>query len=377
MLPGLFFPLDLPIMGRFMLSVICNSHREPTMTSGPSTPPAKSVDISLPIEGMTCASCVGRVEAAIRKVPGVQQVAVNLATERADVQATAGTSLNALVQAIEKVGFDVPSNTIELSIEGMSCASCVSRVEAALRKVEGVQEVNVNLATEKASIRGVADTAALEAAVEAAGYDVRPMGATSAADMQESDARKDAEREQLMRDLLLAVALSLPVFVLEMGTHLVPGMHALIDRTIGMQASWLVQFLLTTLVLLFPGRRFYQKGLPLLMRMAPDMNSLVAVGTLAAYGYSVVATFAPGMLPDGTVNVYYEAAAVIVALILLGRFLEAQAKGRTSAAIRRLIGLQPRTARIKRSAGVQEVPLAEVIMGDVVEVRPGERVPVD
>lgn len=347
------------------------------MTSGPSTPTANSVDISLPIEGMTCASCVGRVEAAIRKVPGVQQVAVNLATERADVQATAGTSLNALVQAIEKVGFDVPSNTIELSIEGMSCASCVSRVEAALRKVEGVQEVNVNLATEKASIRGVADTAALEAAVEAAGYDVRPMGATSAADMQESDARKDAEREQLMRDLLLAVALSLPVFVLEMGTHLVPGMHALIDRTIGMQASWLVQFLLTTLVLLFPGRRFYQKGLPLLMRMAPDMNSLVAVGTLAAYGYSVVATFAPGMLPDGTVNVYYEAAAVIVALILLGRFLEAQAKGRTSAAIRRLIGLQPRTARIKRSAGVQEVPLAEVIMGDVVEVRPGERVPVD
>ncbi len=347
------------------------------MTSGPSNPTAGSIDISLPIEGMTCASCVGRVEAALRKVQGVEQVAVNLATERADVKAAAGTSRQSLVQAIEKVGFDVPATTVELSIGGMSCASCVSRVEAALRKVDGVQEVSVNLATERAHIRGVADTAALAAAVEAAGYDVRPVGAASAADMQETDARKDAEREELKRDLLLAVVLALPVFVLEMGSHLVPGMHELVDRTIGMQASWYIQFILTTLVLIFPGRRFYQKGLPLLLGLAPDMNSLVAVGTLAAYGYSVVATFIPSLLPSGTVNVYYEAAAVIVALILLGRFLEARAKGRTSAAIRRLVGLQPRTARVRRPQGVEEVPLAEVRAGDVVEVRPGERIPVD
>src|SRR5690606_24292782 len=125
------------------------------------------------------------------------------------------------------------------------------------------------------------------------------------------------------------------------------------------------------------GRRFYQKGLPLLLRMAPDMNSLVAVGTLAAYGYSVVATFMPGLLPAGTVNVYYEAAAVIVALILLGRFLEARAKGRTSAAIKRLVGLQPRTARVLRDDRFREMPIAEVKEGDVIEVRPGERVPVD
>src|SRR5690606_11980153 len=122
----------------------------------------------------------------------------------------------------------------------------------------------------------------------------------------------------------------------EMGSHMIPAVHGLIESTIGMHNSWLIQFVLTTLVLVLPGRRFYQKGLPALLRGGPDMNSLVAVGTLAAYGYSVVATFAPALLPAGTVNVYYEAAAVIVALILLGRFLEARAKGRTSAAIQRL-----------------------------------------
>lgn len=267
--------------------------------------------------------------------------------------------------------------TTTLAIEGMSCASCVGRVEAALRKVDGVQDVNVNLATERATISGVAEVAALVAAVEKAGYDVQPLDTVSAADNEETEARKDAEREALRRDLLLALLLAVPVFILEMGAHVVPGMHALIEHSIGTHTSWLIQFVLTTLVLVFPGRRFYQKGLPLLLRMAPDMNSLVAVGTLAAYGYSVVATFMPGLLPAGTVNVYYEAAAVIVALILLGRFLEARAKGRTSAAIKRLVGLQPRTARVLRDDRFREMPIAEVKEGDVIEVRPGERVPVD
>src|SRR5690606_33979724 len=155
----------------------------------------------------------------------------------------------------------------------------------------------------------------------------------------EAAQKKDAERDALRRDLLIATALALPVFILEMGTHMVPGMHAWIDATLGMRNSWYLQFVLTLLVLAWPGRRFYQHGLPALLRGAPDMNSLVAVGTAAAFGYSVVATFLPGVLPAGTINVYYEAAAVIVALILLGRFLEARAKGRTSEAIRRLVGL--------------------------------------
>lgn len=336
-----------------------------------------TIGISLPVEGMTCASCVGRVEAALRKVEGVQDVAVNLATERADLHADPGVDRLALVQAIEKAGYDVPAGTVELSVEGMTCASCVGRVEAALRKVAGVQEVVVNLATERATIRGRAEVGALAAAVESAGYDARLVEQGGNAQAEEASARKDAERIQLKRDFFLAMALALPVFVLEMGSHLVPGVHELIVDTIGMRASWLLQFALTTLVLVFPGRRFYQKGLPVLLRGAPDMNSLVAVGTLAAYGYSLVATFASDLLPTGTVNVYYEAAAVIVALILLGRYLEARAKGRTSAAIQRLVGLQAKTARVKRNGTMAEIPIAEVMPGDLVDVRPGERVPVD
>lgn len=242
--------------------------------------------------------------------------------------------------------------------------------------MEGAHDVVVNLATERATIRGTADAAALVAAVENAGYDASPVGISSPPSSDDAG-RRDAEREELKRDFFLAAALALPVFVLEMGSHLIPGVHEWIAHTIGMHTSWLLQFALTTLVLVFPGRRFYLKGMPALLRGAPDMNSLVAVGTLAAYGYSVVATFAPGLLPHGTVNVYYEAAAVIVALILLGRFLEARARGRTSLAIQRLVGLQAKTARLRRDGASMEVPIADVMPGDFVEVRPGERVPVD
>ena len=202
------------------------------------------------------------------------------------------------------------------------------------------------------------------------------MAARAASD-DEAAERKDAERRELKRDLILATILALPVFLMEMGSHLIPGVHMAIAETIGMQTSWYIQFALTTLVLAVPGLRFYRKGIPALLRAAPDMNSLVSVGTLAAYAYSLVATFAPGLLPAGTVNVYYEAAAVIVALVLLGRFLEARAKGRTSEAIKRLVGLQAKTARVRRGDTVVEIAVSEVAEGDVIEVRPGERIPVD
>lgn len=189
--------------------------------------------------------------------------------------------------------------------------------------------------------------------------------------------RKAAEQQALWRDLWLAAALALPVFLLEMGGHMVPAFHHWVAHTIGTQNSWYLQFVLTTLVLFVPGLRFYKKGIPALLHGAPDMNSLVAMGTLAAWGFSVVATFLPGLLPAGTVNVYYEAAAVIVVLILVGRFLEARAKGRTSEAIQRLARLQAHTAHLRRDGTVVDVPLAQVRVQDVVEVRPGERVPVD
>ena len=332
--------------------------------------------ISLPIEGMTCASCVGRVEKALSKVDGVDSVAVNLATERADIHPAGRVDHMALIQAIEKAGYAVPASNIELAVEGMTCASCVGRVEKALKAVPGVEQAVVNLATERASVRSVAAVADLLAAIAKAGYEARPIDSTAGA-AEEAALKKDAERARLQRDLLLATALSLPVFVLEMGSHLIPGMHEWVMATIGHYPSWYLQFVLTALVLAIPGRRFYTQGFPALLRLAPDMNSLVAVGTAAAFGYSVVATFAPSLLPEGTVNVYYEAAAVIVALILLGRFLEARAKGRTSQAIQRLVGLQPKIAHVVRDGRSVDIPLGDVVLGDVLQVRPGERVPVD
>lgn len=349
-------------------------------SSAMNTPQPTTADhiprITLPVEGMTCASCVGRVEKALSKVPGVASVSVNLATEQAVIRPDAAVDRMALVRAVENAGFDVPPAAIELAIEGMTCASCVGRVEKALRGVPGVQSATVNLATERAVVHGVADASTLIAAVEKTGFDARELD-RAAAHADEAAQKKDAERDALRRDLLIATALALPVFILEMGTHMVPGMHAWIDATLGMQNSWYLQFVLTLLVLAWPGRRFYQHGLPALLRGAPDMNSLVAVGTAAAFGYSVVATFLPGVLPAGTINVYYEAAAVIVALILLGRFLEARAKGRTSEAIRRLVGLQPKVAHVMRNGQLIDIPIHEVGVGDILEVRPGERIPVD
>ena len=342
--------------------------------------------MSLPIEGMTCASCVGRVEKALKAVPGVETVVVNLATERASITTSAPVERAELVAAVENVGYSVPAKSapsvgsIELAVEGMTCASCVGRVERALKAVPGVTQAVVNLATERATIQGSANVATLIAAVEDAGYEAKAISAAIGATEDENAERaekKEAERRELTRDFTIAAVLTAPVFLLEMGAHLIPGVHGLIDATIGMQWSWYIQFALTTLVLFVPGIRFFNKGLPALWRLAPDMNSLVAVGSLAAYGYSVVATFAPGFLPAGTVNVYYEAAAVIVTLILLGRLLEARAKGRTSEAIKRLAGLQARTARVRRDGKTIDLSITSVVAGDIVEVRPGERVPVD
>ncbi|WP_417283938.1 heavy metal translocating P-type ATPase [Comamonas sp.] len=345
---------------------------------------AKNGVVELQVEGMTCASCVGRVERALKKVPGVQQAVVNLATEKAsltiDDPAQASAILPQVVAAIEKAGYVVPTQSVDLQVNGMTCASCVGRVERALKKVPGVQSATVNLATERASVQLQGDTevSALIAAIAKAGYEAQPVAHNAGTAGEDAAAeRQAAERASLKRALTIATVLALPVFILEMGGHMVPAFHHWIAGTIGTQTSWLIQFVLTALVLVGPGRSFFEKGVPALLRGAPDMNSLVAVGTAAAFAYSVVATFAAQLLPAGTVNVYYEAAAVIVALILLGRFLEARAKGNTSEAIRRLVQLQAKTARVRRNGAVEELDIALVHAGDVIEVRPGERIPVD
>ncbi len=333
---------------------------------------AVSALVTLPVEGMTCASCAGRVERAVKAVPGVASAAVNLATARIEVTGTAPAL--AVIGAVEKAGYQVPLARRELLIEGMTCASCVGRVERALRALPGVTEATVNLATERAHVGGAADPDALIAAIRAAGYVARIVEGSAGDD---PEARAAAETAGLRRDVLLAALLTLPVFVLEMGGHLVPAFHHWAMSAIGQGPSWLIQFTLTTLVLIGPGRRFFLRGIPALLKGAPDMFSLVALGSGAAWAYSSLATFMPALLPPGTVAVYFEAAALIVTLILLGRLLEARAKGRSSQAIRRLVALQPAVAHVRRGDGVVDVPVAEVRSGDLLEMRPGERVPVD
>ncbi|NTZ59713.1 copper-translocating P-type ATPase [Agrobacterium tumefaciens] len=333
---------------------------------------------SIAIEGMTCASCVGRVEKAIAKVPGVVKASVNLATERADIAFSGAPNVSAVVDAVRNAGYSVDEKTIELDIEGMTCASCVGRVEKALKAVSGVSDASVNLATERATVRvagNAVSAARLAEAISQAGYKANEIVADKAKG-DEPD-RREAELRGLKISLATSVALTLPVFILEMGSHLVPAIHDFVMETVGMRESWYLQFALTTLVLFGPGLRFFKKGIPALLWLAPDMNSLVVLGTAAAWGFSVVATFVPEILPRGTANVYYEAAAVIVTLILLGRFLEARAKGRTSEAIKRLVGLQAKSARVMRNGETIDVPLQDVATGDVIVVRPGEKVPVD
>jgi Cu+-exporting ATPase len=343
--------------------------------------PSPILHDSLGITGMTCASCVARVEKAIAKVPGVASASVNLATERANIRydgAPVGASAReAVVAAIRSTGYDIETATLDVGIEGMTCASCVLRVEKAIAAVPGVLSAAVNLATERATVKttdkSVEMTKAIDAAIRGAGYE--PQAAKI--DATDKAAAREEEQGRLKRDLLIAGGLTLPIFLLEMGSHLIPALHHWLAMNVGRTPLYMVYFVLATIVQFGPGLRFYRKGVPALLRLAPDMNSLVVLGSTAAWAYSVVATFAPSLLPRGTANVYFEASAVIVTLILLGRFLEAKAKGRTSEAISRLMGLQAKTARVLRGAEFVDVALDEVQPGDVVQVRPGDRVPVD
>ncbi|WP_298959613.1 heavy metal translocating P-type ATPase [uncultured Methylobacterium sp.] len=324
--------------------------------------------LTLPVEGMTCASCTGRVERVLGALPGVSGVAVNLATGRASFDLAPDNDPGAIVQAVEEAGYAVPEAATDLAVEGMTCASCTGRIERALRAVPGVREASANLATGRVTVRhpaGLVPPAALEAAVRDAGYEPRPAAAPAQAGPAPA-----SEADALRRDLVTAAVLAAPVVVLDMAGH-VAG-H-------GGFGPWsaAVQALLATLVLAGPGRRFFRRGVPGLLRGHPDMNALVALGTGAAYGYSLVATLAPHWLPEGTAHVYFEASVLIVTLILLGRFLEARAKGRTGAAIARLVSLSPRTARVIRPDGEAEVETGSLRPGDRVRVRPGERIPAD
>ncbi len=266
---------------------------------------------------------------------------------------------------------------ITLSIAGMTCASCVGRVERALAAVPGVTGASVNLATERAEVKTVTDVApqSLIAAVESAGFSAEAIMAHAVP--QDPSVRRGAEAAELRRDAVRAGVLALPVIILGMGAHLVPAFHHWINGTLGFGLNAALQGLLTLLVMLGPGARVYRIGFTSLRHAAPDMNALIAIGTFAAFGFSVSVALAPEMLPEGAAHLYFEAAATILTLVLIGRWLEARAKGQASAAIGKLIGLNPKTARVRTAQGVREVPLAEIEVGAIIELRPGERVPVD
>lgn len=333
-----------------------------------------SETVEMGIDGMTCASCVARVERALRKQPGVDQADVNLATERAtitfrDNEGTVGQFVN----AIKKAGYAPVVSEATMGVQGMTCASCVARVERRIRKILGVLDVSVNLSTEKAHVQylpGSVDVRRIREAIRQAGYE--PVEALDQAD--EPPNRRDAD--VLRRSLLLAASLAVPVFAIAM-LLLAPGTRHLMTLLMPQRAWAWLELALVTPVQFVAGWRFYRGGWAEIRHFSPGMNSLVMLGSNAAYFYSIVALAAPQVFPSGTAQTYFDSAGVIVTLILLGRYLEAVAKGRTSQAIRSLMQLQARSARILRDGDELDLPIEQVRVSDIVQVRPGERIPVD
>lgn len=333
-----------------------------------------NAQVTVGIEGMTCANCVGRVERGVSKNSGVDSVDVNLATSSATIQFDPKvTPLAQLLEVIEKTGYDTVRQTAILRISGMTCAACVGRVEKALRGVEGVIEADVNLSTARARVvflPKTATTAALRQAVQRVGYD---------AEEETSDRTDtgDSETERIRREFLFALAFTLPLVMIAMGPMAVPGLESRLEGTVLHGASRWLQLLLATPVQFLAGWRFYRVGFSELRHLSPGMSSLVMIGSSAAYFYSVVAILAPAWFPEGTAALYFEASAAIITLILLGKYLEARAKGRTSSAIRKLLELKAPEARVIREGAELSVNVDDVRVGDTLVVRPGERVPVD
>ncbi|NPT53321.1 heavy metal translocating P-type ATPase [Paraburkholderia elongata] len=342
----------------------------------------------LDIGGMTCASCAMRVEKALAKVPGVTRASVNLATEKASIDSNAAVDPETLAGAVRKAGYEATpsahpdvtpaqtSHATELAIGGMTCASCAMRVEKALAKVPGVASVSVNLATETATVNpgdaGIdADTDALIAAVKKAGYDATllapPDAPASAADTAALASAAESKRNQTRRELaavLASAVLTLPLVLPMVGEWF--GLHAMLS-------PWL-QFALASIVQFVFGARFYRAAYRAVRAGAGNMDLLVALGTSAAYGISV---YELATHPGDMTHLYFEASAVVITLVRFGKWLEARAKRQTTDAIRALNALRPDRARIRVGADEREVPLAQVRVGTVVIVRPGERVPVD
>ena len=339
------------------------------------------IKINLPVEGMTCAACVGHVENALKGVPGVVGASVNLGTEKASVEFdSAVVQFQVIEEAVSGAGYKLGTQSVSLNIGGMTCSACVSHIENALRELPGVAKANVNLGVERASVEfvpGMVELSDLQAAVEGAGYRVEGFNDSGDQERELERLSKVKEIRELRNRLAFAGAGAILLFL---GTFDVfPWVSNLMGRSYYPFLLWA----LATPVQFWAGSTFYTSGLGALRHRTSNMHTLIALGTTVAYGYSVAVvlldTFAPGVLADNGIEakVYFDTAAIIVALILLGRYLEAGARGRTSEAIRRLIGLRPSSARVVRDGNEIDIPVDQVVIGDTVLVRPGEKIPVD
>jgi Cu+-exporting ATPase len=343
-------------------------------------PSTALTQIDLPVGGMTCASCVRRVERAIGRVDGVARSDVNLATERATVAFDpATTDVGTIRDAITGAGYTVPSQDLTIGVTGMTCASCVRRVERALSRQPGVQSVGVNLATEQATVTlipGVTDRAALVGAIESAGYGIlRGTGEGEQTEsLSETEDIRDAARHDEIRSLTVRVAAGLIVSVVLMAIMFWPG-----QLPIGMETERWLMLALAAPIQFIVGATFYRQAWAAARHGEMTMATLVVLGTSAAFGYSLVVTVAPEWAQRVGLStyLYYDSATIIISLILLGKLLEARAKLQTGSAIKALLQLAPPTARVVRDGDDVEVPVSQVRLGDIVRIRPGDKVPVD
>ncbi len=343
-----------------------------------TTIPADPISVS--VEGMTCASCVRRVEVAAGKVPGVVASSVNFATKRLTVEPGQGFSAKTLAAAVKKIGYEVAPQTIELTAHGLKGADDAARLKSVLEAAPTTVNVEVDAQSGAVTIESMGGARQREVLVETArlaGFALKVPGAVGHDHAGHEYRHHAGDEATLKRDVILAAIFTTPLFLLEMGGHLYEPMHHWLMGVIETQTLYYVYFALATVVIFGPGWRFLKSGFPALAHGAPEMNSLVALGVSAAYLYSLVTTFAPGLLPDNARHVYYEAATVIVTLILIGRLLEARASGKTGDAIRKLANLQAKTARVERGGQTLDIAPNEVVVGDLIIIRPGERLAVD
>src|SRR4030067_436943 len=333
-------------------------------------------DLPLPISGMTCASCVSHVEAALKELPGTSNVLVNLATNKANLSYDPQrVKLDDMRRVVEDVGYSIPTAELTLDVRGMTCASCVDHVEGALKELRGVQDVVVNLGLNTARVTyipGVVSASSMKRAVREVGYEAQERSEGTDALDRERQAREEEIKRQ-GRNLIIAGTIGLIVMIGTFYEMLGP-LKAFIPEWLSYK--WVIG-LLTTPVVFGPGRQFFTNSWRGLKHGVTDMNLLYATGIGAAYGIAVINTLFPNAGFGGEGATFFESAALLTGFIILGRWLEALTRGRTSEAIRKLMKLQPKVARVMRNGQEEEIPADEVEVGDLILVRPGESIPVD